>query len=300
MRYETSIIIKQKSSKFAKNPCNYCGDGVVSTATDSSSKRYETCDTDSSGNIILPGNTSFNKSCTSITSTDASGTFIVPFSGIYEIKLDGANGGSGGDGYKAENGNTGSQTSGFSGSGGTRVTAQYYLTAGTTLSYTLGRNGSNGAGNKSTFQRKGGAGGAGGSGYQTGNSGNSGGNGKDPTFCKDSGGGGGGGGAGGSSAVMISGTVLMGAASGAGGAGGHGANNTSCISTQSGGSGGSGGASVGSNSYQSGSGTGWAYYTGWDTASTSGIGWIQITMKKYAPCNSCKLETNTSNFVNCN
>ena len=29
MRYETSIIIKQKSGKFAKNPCNYCGDGVL-------------------------------------------------------------------------------------------------------------------------------------------------------------------------------------------------------------------------------------------------------------------------------
>jgi|GEM_PF-6129108 len=29
LRYETSIIIKQKSGKFAKNPCNYCGDGVI-------------------------------------------------------------------------------------------------------------------------------------------------------------------------------------------------------------------------------------------------------------------------------
>ena len=28
MRYETSTIIKQKSGKFAKNPCNYCGDGT--------------------------------------------------------------------------------------------------------------------------------------------------------------------------------------------------------------------------------------------------------------------------------
>ena len=44
MRYKTLTIIKQKSGKFVKNPCNYCGDGVVSTATDSSSKRYEDCD----------------------------------------------------------------------------------------------------------------------------------------------------------------------------------------------------------------------------------------------------------------
>ena len=29
LRYETLIIIKQKSGKFAKNPCNYCGDGVL-------------------------------------------------------------------------------------------------------------------------------------------------------------------------------------------------------------------------------------------------------------------------------
>ena len=297
MRYETSIIINQKSGKFTKNPCNYCGDGVVSTATDSSSKRYETCDTDSSGNIILPGNTSFNKSCTSITSTDASGTFIVPFSGIYEIKLDGAQGGNGGHGYKSEKNKEGS--GGASGSGGTQVTAQYYLTAGTTLSYTLGRNGIDGTGNKSTVQRKGGSGGKGGEGYNKGNDGSSGKNGTDGSgiICpKDSGGGGGGGGAGGSSAVLIGSTVLMSAASGAGGDGGQGGK-TGCYS---GGKGGAGGESVGSNSYQSGSGTGWAYYTGWDTASTSGTGWIQITMKKYAPCDSCTLETNTSNFVNCN
>ena len=46
MRYETLIIIKQKSGKFAKNPCNYCGDGVIGGS--------ETCEpSESSATICL-------------------------------------------------------------------------------------------------------------------------------------------------------------------------------------------------------------------------------------------------------
>ena len=49
MRYETSTIIKQKSGKFAKNPCNYCGDG---TKADS-----EACEPGESTSTICSGQT---------------------------------------------------------------------------------------------------------------------------------------------------------------------------------------------------------------------------------------------------
>ena len=65
MRYETLIIIKQKSGKFAKNPCNYCGDGVVSTATNGSGVRYEECD---------PPNSTSGALCNDTNTTYVSGT----------------------------------------------------------------------------------------------------------------------------------------------------------------------------------------------------------------------------------
>ena len=303
MRYETSIIIKQKSGKFAKNPCNYCGDGVIGGT--------EHCEDDSSGSIIFSDATSFDKKCSTVyklesestSSGSKSGTYIVPFDGIYELMLEGAPGGSGATGGSGSYNNPGT---GSSGSGGSKVTAQYYLKKGTVLSWLRGAYGGNGS---TPGGRSGGSGGSGGT--ENGATGSTGGTGTSYA-CEDAGGGGGGGGGGGASYVKIGSTYILAANGGAGGSGGKGGSGKGgglfCLGAGkkdgggSGGSGGSGGViSDYSNYYNTGSGTGWQYIGSGTSTTTSGNPWFKVTMIQYAPCNSsCNIETNTSNFVNCN
>ena len=65
MRYKTLIIIKQKSGKFAKNPCNYCGDGVLADSETCGEEtlynRYGASPTSTSGTAKAAG-ASFNAS----------------------------------------------------------------------------------------------------------------------------------------------------------------------------------------------------------------------------------------------
>ena len=301
MRYETSIIIKQKSGKFAKNPCNYCGDGVLADS--------ETCEKDSSGTIKVSAGT-YTKSCNKKTystsgTTNVTNTWIVPATGRYKIEVYGAAGGTGHGGNGA-------------GCNGAYVYGQYDLVIGDSLTIVAGGKGNAGSGynggqgGSASVVVKGGsalliAGGGGGGGWsdQTcsggqasnsgaaagGNSGGtSGGNGTSSSYAN-----------GGVGWNSRSGYIML------GGTGGYDSksncNDTSYYSWGGGGGGYSGGA--GSGSRDTGGGGGGSYYSGyvsgtngWSGAVNSGSGYVVITQLSYKDCNSCAISSSLTSCTN--
>jgi len=291
--------------------CNYCGDGTINGT--------EQCENTDAG-IQFSDDTTYNKKTDTWSYTaGASSTLTVPVSGVYKITVKGAKGG---DGYKtATSAGSGADGCGGYGAGGGVVSAQFYLTKGTTLTYTAAKAGQGAtSGDNPRCDHRQQAGASGGSGCASGSTGGTGGTGCHGVFgCSDYTAGGGGGG-GGSSCVKIGSTTLVSAyGGGGGGGGGKGGNLGSSDGTDggngsgsTGGAAGSGAGSYGHDGGKGGNGGGSNDYydttTGTDfhvisgTASTSGTnsgdGSITIELIKYAPCkNDCNIETNESNFV---
>ena len=308
------IIIKQKSGKFAKNPCNYCGDKELASA--------ETCENADTGLKYWDGSTEKTFDYKSFTETfprtdEVAGTaytYTVPISGIYKITVKGARGGHGF--HTQGSGGNGSDGDGGSRANGQVITAKYFIKGGTTLSYIFGAlgNGAESVGTRGYDAQTGGKGCHNGQDSSGGKKGHSndyksgaGGAGGGSTCVKIrtqtlieayGGGGGGGGGKGGalSSSDADDGDDASGSTRGAGGdgAGSWGAD---------GGDGGNGGRysdSSYSYYYSTTSGTDYYYKEGYDgTSSTNdGDGSIAIELISYAQCNtSC---TFASTFTDAN
>ena len=122
MRYETSTIIKQKSGKFAKNPCNYCGDGVIGGTEECGEvtlyNRYGDSPTATSGTTKAAG-ASF---------TAANGyKYYINIPGIYCFET------KGGDGNVGQSGNNGCS--------GAKVKGCYKLQKGDLVTFRVGSKG---------------------------------------------------------------------------------------------------------------------------------------------------------------
>ena len=280
--------------------CMYCGDETINGS--------ENCEVLSNG--IRYGNGSndvLTYSGSSLTyEYTTSKSWEIKVSGLYTIQIEGAKGGKGGKGREGEYSD---QQDGSAGSSGSVVARQYYLKAGTTVSFTRGENGS--AGNTAGSGRAGvSPGGSGGS--RNGGTGSNGSSGGEHSICGDAGGGGSGGGGGGAAYLTIGSDLIItanGGAGGAGGKGGGGKGGLACLGGNQGdgGAGGAGGAggtydSSHSNWANTSSGTGWKYIGTATAGSATGSSKIKISLNKYAPCNSCQFSTSTetSDFLSQN
>ena len=194
-------------------PCGYCGDGVRQS--------NETCENTSAGIEYAGATEPFNKKSktwTYNTSTGAQTPLTIPITGIYKITVAGGNGGHGGGGE----GNT---SNGGAGATGGKISAQYFIQKGKSLTLYVGAKGNDGVVGVDGDSGDGGSGGAlGGVAGKAGTTLST----SDPYeegYCsvfasRWSGGGGGGGG--GSSYVMISTQKLLHVRGGGGGGGGEG------------------------------------------------------------------------------
>ena len=126
MRYKTSTIIKQKSSKFAKNPCNYCGDGVLADSENCGEatlyNRYGASPTSTSGTQKAKGAAEF---------TVSNGyKYYINIPGVYCFIAKGGDGGAG--------------TSGSNGCGGATVASCYKLQKDDLVTFRVGNAGGKG------------------------------------------------------------------------------------------------------------------------------------------------------------
>lgn len=272
--------------------CIYCGDETINGS--------EQCEVLSNG--IKYGNGSNDvltySGSSLIYEYTSSKSWEIKVSGLYTIQIEGAKGGKGGKGREGEYSD---QQDGSAGSNGSVVARQYYLKAGTTVSFTRGENGSAGntAGSGRAGVSPGGSGGTLNGGI--GSDGSSGGS--HSIICGDAGGGGSGGGGGGAAYLKIGSDLIItanGGAGGNGGKGGGGKGGIACLGGNQGdgGAGGAGGAggtydSSHSNWANTSSGTGWKYIGTATAGSATGSSKIKISLDKYAPCNSCQFSTST-------